>query len=385
MKALITPIQALHLERLPKTHKGDLRAWDAADELILQHIMETDSIETQSPSPILIINDAFGALSLALHRHNTHNWSDSYLSHLALNENAKRNAVSENTQIIPASKDLTTHYQIVLIKIPKTLSLLEDQLCRLKPHLSDTSIIIGGGMSKHIHKTTLSLFEKIIGPTTTSRARKKARLIFADNKPAQRHDCSPPKTITDDALSLHLLNHANVFSQHHLDIGTRFMLEHLSLCPSANRVIDLGCGNGALGIVIKRHQPNAKLSFLDESYMAIRSAKQNWLTTYGDHTDAQFYVSNCLDQYQDEQPQLILCNPPFHQAHSIGDQIAWKMFKDSYKELAADGELWVIGNRHLAYHSKLKRVFGHCQTVASNKKFVLLKSKKISTRKNHNL
>ena len=36
------------------------------------------------------------------------------------------------------------------------------------------------------------------------------------------------------------------------------------------------------------------------------------------------------------------------------------------------GELHVVGNRHLAYHAKLKKLFGNCTTRAGNGKFVVL-------------
>jgi len=35
-----------------------------------------------------------------------------------------------------------------------------------------------------------------------------------------------------------------------------------------------------------------------------------------------------------------------------------------------------VGNRHLNYHVKMKRVFGNAELVASNKKFVVLRSRK---------
>jgi len=50
------------------------------------------------------------------------------------------------------------------------------------------------------------------------------------------------------------------------------------------------------------------------------------------------------------------------------------MFSESKAALENKGELWVIGNRHLAYHAKLKQIFGNCEVVASNKKFTLFKT-----------
>jgi 16S rRNA G1207 methylase RsmC len=52
------------------------------------------------------------------------------------------------------------------------------------------------------------------------------------------------------------------------------------------------------------------------------------------------------------------------------------MFQHSKQQLNRGGELWVVGNRHLSYHIKLKRLFGNVRTIASNKKFVVLAAKK---------
>ena len=68
----------------------------------------------------------------------------------------------------------------------------------------------------------------------------------------------------------------------------------------------------------------------------------------------------------------MLNNPPFHVDQAVGDAIAWQMFSESRAALRHGGELWVVGNRHLAYHAKLKRLFGNCEVVASNSKFVVL-------------
>ena len=375
------------LERLPKTTKGDLRAWDAADELLLATLFEDELGNTnENNKPILIINDSFGALATALYQYPRHSWSDSYLAHLATDENFKLNKLDAtdsqqpNYLAIPSSENLQQSYDLVIIKIPKTLGLLEDQLCRLKPRIHAETVIIAAAMSKHIHTSTLKTFGKIIGTTTTSRATKKSRLVFIKNDNAHIHQSPYPKTIKEEALQLSLINHANVFAKDKLDIGTRFLIEQLEHCPASNHIVDLGCGNGALGIMVGRLQPKAQVYFIDESYAAIASAKESYAlenpAQKDNDSNAKFYNSDCFKQFDDTKVDLILCNPPFHQNHSIGDHIAWEMFKQSYDQLQAGGEIWVIGNRHLAYHIKLKTLFGSCKTVAANKKFVILMAKK---------
>ncbi|MEE9491784.1 MAG: methyltransferase [Gammaproteobacteria bacterium] len=368
------------LERLPKIQKNKLRAWDAADELILTYLHE-QKLLSNLINPVLLVNDAFGALAIALHEIERHSWSDSLLSHQATTENLQRNNIqAENYQPVQSIDPLPATYDLVLIKIPKTLALLEYQLSQLKPHISVNTTIIAAGMSKHIHTSTLNYFEKIIGATTTSLATKKARLIYSQHNQQAAAKIGYPKTIIDEALDLQLSNHANVFSKDSLDIGARFMIEQMQQYLPEQRncqhIIDLGCGNGVLGIIAKRLQPQAHISFIDESYMAIDSAKTNFnqnIQSDQNRSDASFLTNDCLEKWNNK-ADLILCNPPFHQAHSIGDQIAWKMFRQSKDQLNKGGELWIIGNRHLAYHSKLKRLFGNCQTLASNKKFVVLKA-----------
>ena len=64
-----------------------------------------------------------------------------------------------------------------------------------------------------------------------------------------------------------------------------------------------------------------------------------------------------------------ICNPPFHQQHSIGDHIAQAMFRDAHKHLAGNGEFWVVGNRHLNYGQALRRLFPKTRSIGSNNKF----------------
>jgi len=68
----------------------------------------------------------------------------------------------------------------------------------------------------------------------------------------------------------------------------------------------------------------------------------------------------------------VVNNPPFHEKHAICDTIASQMFTESRDVLRRGGELWVVGNRHLDYQAKLKGLFGNCELVAGNPRFVVL-------------
>ncbi len=364
--------------RYPQHKKETLRAWDAADEYLLQHINQLDKPLTHQ-SRILIVNDSFGALAIALHTFKPDVQLDSYLAEQGLVNNFSLNKVDINSiTLLNSMGSLNGIYDCVIIKVPKSHAYLEDILYKIQPHINPQSKIIAAAMSKNIHSSTLKLFEKIIGETSTSLAMKKARLIFSSFTNNKITDSPYPKNfeleIEDSILSI--TNHANVFSREKLDIGTRFLLENMPHPKSANTIIDLGCGNGILGLVAAQQNPDAQIIFTDESYMAIASAKANFEAAFGASRPAEFLVTDCLADVEKQSADLILCNPPFHQNHVVGDHIAWQMFNEAYAILKPGGEFWIVGNHHLAYHGKLKKIFGAYKVVASNKKFAVMVGRK---------
>jgi 16S rRNA G1207 methylase RsmC len=173
-----------------------------------------------------------------------------------------------------------------------------------------------------------------------------------------------------------LKDHANVFCFGKFDIGTRFMLQHL---PTTNveTVIDLGCGNGLLGLRALELYPNAHVQFCDESAMALASAQNNVSLNHPEElARCRFSQDNGLQHQESDSVDLILCNPPFHQQNTISSHIAQQMFRDAKRCLRSGGQLLVVANRHLGYHPLLKSLFGGYKLLASNSKFVILSSTK---------
>ncbi len=376
------PQGRFQLQRYPYHPKDPLRAWDAADELLLNYLSEQGlSPDAAADGPLdspWILNDSFGALSLALHRSAPLFNSDSYIGHQALAHNYALNHLDSSTLTRQTPFEIpTAPVKLLLIKIPTTLALLEDQLQRAREHLAPDCRIVAAAMAKHIHRSTLELFERLLGPTRTSLAKKKARLVFSSLDPQlepgpQRYPSQYPLEQSRFTIS----NHAGVFSREKLDIGTRLFLQHLPASEQPRTIIDLGCGNGVLGLIAAERNPNAELIFVDDSYRALASAEDNFHMGYDKQRSAHFIADNCLESFTDQSAELILNNPPFHQQQTIGDHIAKQMFSDAKRVLKPQGELWVIGNRHLGYHVQLRKLFGNCTLVASNPKFVVLKAVK---------
>lgn len=366
------PQGTFEVSRLPYRKNDTLRAWDAADEYLLHHPAMS---EIDPNASVLILNDSFGALSLALHACQPLAISDSYLSQQATMVNFEKNQIAANKVTLLNSLQLPEKpIDLLLIKVPKTLALLEYQLIRLQPWLTADTQIMAAGMIKALPGSVWKLLERLLGPTTTSLAKKKARLIQVELNPQRTIPKNPyPVKFPLENTDFILNNHANVFSRISLDIGTRFLLQHLPTDPSFREMIDLGCGNGVVGLLFAREHPKANIHFIDESFMAMASAQDNFQQAFGSQRLAKFSTRDCLTAIEESSVDCIVCNPPFHQQHAVGDHIAVKMFKQSRKVLKKGGELRVIGNRHLNYHVSLKRLFGQCDVIASNSKFVILK------------
>lgn len=377
MPIFTTPFAQLDLLRQPEQQDEPLQAFDAADEYLLNHLHELalQEQDLHAASRVLLLNDSFGALAASLAPHCVvTSCGDSHLGFLALQKNLARNQLPATAvTFVPASQVPEGPFDWVLIRVPKTLALLEEQLIRLHGQLAPGARVIAGAMLKHLPRAAGDLLERYIGPVQATLAVKKARLLSATPtaKPAV---VSPyPSRYTLEQPPLQLLNHANLFCREGLDIGTRAFLPHLPKSLAARRVADLGCGNGVLGIAHALANPQDELTLVDESYMAVQSAAENWRAALGERP-VTIRAGDGLAEQAPESLDLVLCNPPFHQQQVVGDFLAWRMFTQARAALVTGGELRIVGNRHLGYHGKLKRLFRGVEQVAATPKFVILKA-----------
>lgn len=387
MEQLVVPQGEFTVARL-RGGRDRLRAWDTADDYLLHHLV--DVLPGDTSARMLILNDSYGALSVALADRGPTMVSDSLRSRQATVANLVANGFEpDSVTFVDSLSTDQSPIDVVVVKVPKNLALLEDQLHRLRPRLDARSVVVAGAMTKHIHTSTLQLFERILGPTTTSLARRKARLIMCTPDPALMPGENPwPSTYVHAhrGTRLELTNHANVFSPTRLDIGTRFFLEHLPHHDHATSIVDLGCGNGIVGIALGMSNPTAAVTFIDESAMAVESTRANIRANLADSSDHRLIWSDGLGHPSsgsatvDESVDLVACNPPFHADHALADETAWTMMSESHRALSIGGHLWVVGNRHLAYHAKMKRLFGNCTVIGSNPKFVVYRSTKLAGR-----
>ncbi|MGW4892378.1 methyltransferase [Kitasatospora sp. NPDC004240] len=385
-----TPWGEFALTRYPEDPRERLRAWDAADHYLLRHLAGlADSAEGRAAEldgrSVVIVGDRWGALATALADRRPVQIGDSHLGQRATAANLARSGAAPDAVRLLTTRDTPPErIDVLLVRVPKSLALLEDQLHRLAPAVHPGTLVVGAGMVTEIHTSTLRLFERILGPTRTSLAVRKARLILCTPDPALDPGPNPwphSYALPDDigaASGRTVTNHAGTFCAEKLDIGTRFLLGHLPATAPGARIVDLGCGNGVVGTAAALANPSAELVFVDESHQAVASAEATFRANLGPGAPAEFLAADALagDTLAPGSVDVVLNNPPFHSHQATTDATAWRMFTTSRRALRPGGELWVVGNRHLGYHVKLRRLFGDCELVAGNPKFVVLRAVK---------
>lgn len=364
-----TKFNNLSLQRYPLNHNEKLRAWDAADEYLLNTLNESTIIK--ATDNVLVFNDSFGAVCLNIQQnHQVQSitvMTDSINSKNGIINNCNNNNI--DIDLIHIFNSLDEHinvYNHVIIKTPKSLDFLIFFLTKLRPFISSDCNIMIAGMVKHLPKNLWTVLEQQMGPTQTSLTKKKAKIITVK---VEKNTTTNKYPITFQQNKFTIYNHAAVFSKQSLDIGTRFLLENLPSLSNINDIIDLGCGNGVVGLNLAKQYPNAQITLTDESYMAIASAQLTIINNLESIDNIKFSVNNCLDGFKNNSVDLIVCNPPFHQSQNIGIQIALTMFKQSQKTLRKNGYLIVVANRHLPYFTHLKRTYKEVVNLSSNHKF----------------
>ncbi len=145
--------------------------------------------------------------------------------------------------------------------------------------------------------------------------------------------------------ALRFVTDAGVFSRGEVDFGTDALLNAL---PESiqGRVLDLGCGWGAVGVSVGKRYPDCRIVMSDVNRRALELAEQN---AKANGVRARTVESDGCESV--EGPfDFIVTNPPIR----AGKQVIYKMFADCEKLLTPDGVLYLVIRRQQGAESALK-------------------------------
>jgi len=150
--------------------------------------------------------------------------------------------------------------------------------------------------------------------------------------PASAHD-ERRRTVRALGVEMDFVTDAGVFSRDGLDAGTRVLLE--ALPPLSGRVLDLGCGWGALGGVLAKKWADVRFVLTDVNERAAALAERNLKLNGLDNFEVV-----CGDGFAAVEGTFdwIVTNPPIR----AGKQVIYALFAEAKNYLAPGGTLALV-------------------------------------------
>ena len=113
---------------------------------------------------------------------------------------------------------------------------------------------------------------------------------------------------------LRLATEAGVFSRERVDRGTRLLIKHMEV-QARDRVLDLGCGYGVVGVVAALLAPESWVTLVDVNRKAAELARQN--LALNKIENAEVHQGDSFAPIGDRRFDLIVLNPPIRAGLSV--------------------------------------------------------------------
>lgn len=170
-----------------------------------------------------------------------------------------------------------------------------------------------------------------------------------------------------------------LFAWDRVDAASALLAEHL---PStlAGRVADLGAGYGYLATeVLRRCRGVTSIDLYEAEALAREPALRNLEAATAARGDAVASVFHWHDVTQGlpRRYDAIVSNPPFHEGRADQPELGRAFIESAADALDANGELWLVANRHLPYEATLARRFGVVRSVAERDGFKVISATQV--------
>ncbi|MEZ4860912.1 MAG: class I SAM-dependent methyltransferase [Caldilineaceae bacterium] len=354
--------------------RGDHQALEPTSQLVLR------AVDARVAGDLLIINyPADGFLATLKARHSAIQpvgFTHDYRAH--------RHACAAYTTAGYARTELhfgplysaPARYPAVLLFLPKSQLLTKLMLTMAANHLTPAGHLLLVGHNKAGIQSSRSLAEEVIGPTAKVDAARHSVLFQstqqAEVAPLQLAAWETIYPLQVGATSLQIVTLPGVFSHGRLDAGTQMLLETLTE-PLHGHVLDLGCGAGVIGAMIKQRWPACVVDMVDVDALALAATRRtlavNGLATHpGPYATGGVFPSDVFSDVAGAY-DWIISNPPFHAGVQIDYQAVTTFLQQAADYLKPGGRLRIVANRFLKYQPLIEAHIGGCQVIAENRQY----------------
>jgi 16S rRNA (guanine1207-N2)-methyltransferase len=162
-----------------------------------------------------------------------------------------------------------------------------------------------------------------------------------------------------------------VFSQDGPDDGTLLLLDMvLPILKPHQRVLDLGCGVGIIGLAAAGALTRGEVWMVDSDIRAVRLTEEN--VRLNSIENAYVVLSDITLDLPPLRFDLVLSNPPTHS----GKEVLASFVEESYDVLRPGGRLYFVVNRLLSVRDLMAATFGNAEQVERRKGFIVLRAEK---------
>lgn len=148
-----------------------------------------------------------------------------------------------------------------------------------------------------------------------------------------------------------------VFAWDRIDPGTALLAEVLP--PLKGAGADLGCGFGALSLVVLRSPAVTSLRLIDIDRRAVAATRKNV-----EDPRAAFEWADVRALPTAGELNFVVSNPPFHDGGAEDRRLGQTFIRQAAALLRTGGVAWLVANRHLPYEAELNAAFKRVRMVA---------------------
>jgi 16S rRNA (guanine1207-N2)-methyltransferase len=166
-----------------------------------------------------------------------------------------------------------------------------------------------------------------------------------------------------------------MFSHDRIDAGSELLASRFPSDFDGN-VADFGAGWGYLSVMLAEKSPRVhRIDLFEADYRALEFAKQNLAHNCPD-LEARFFWQDLGAEPPKEKYDLVIMNPPFHEAQAADPELGKAMIRTAAGALKQGGRLMMVANRGLPYEPVLAEGFREYGETCRNAKFKVLWARK---------
>ncbi len=356
----------LKFKRFPAFHDPTLKAFNAADEYLLDFALKY--LEKLNSKNVLILNDRFGFLTISLAAfHNVTALIESHGQLTSIQTNLQINELDESRVKLTTELPIRGNFDMILIKVPKSLTVWNRYLLQVQSYTSNQTELVAAFMTKYFTKRILDIGKTYFKEVNQSLAIKKSRIIrFKVKKDVKTHQESSTSTMNvNDSLSID--HFTGSFGKNKIDSGTQFLIDHWDIVISGKKILDIGSGNGIISAFLNQINPGNQYILIEDNFNSHKVGQRNL-----SQSNFQHIWDHTLDQIKPISLDLIVSNPPFHFEYEIDFNIPFDLMYQAHRKLKKDGILVIVANKHINYFKQFERYFNQVEIRHSNKKFNII-------------